>query len=122
MYTIEFNRETKGLEESLYAMAVENTFKRNCSFVGSFKRLSSLVDLGEGILGMDSELYELKDQGAILYQKIIIAAAGYKAKIFLIGFDEKNSEAFKEFKGKLEELLITDDIELIKTKFLAKQP
>ena len=74
MYTIEFNRETKGLEESLYAMAVENTFKRNCSFVGSFKRLSTLVDLGEGILGMDSELYELKDQGAILYQKIIIAA------------------------------------------------
>ncbi|MCX6711654.1 MAG: hypothetical protein NT139_01275 [Candidatus Woesearchaeota archaeon] len=121
MYTITFDREANGLEESLYDMAVENTFKRNCSFISSFKRLGSLADLGDGVLGMDSELYELKGQGAILYQKIVTVAAGYNVKVFLIGFDEKNNEAFKELKGRLEELLMTDDIEVIKSKFLEKR-
>jgi len=121
MYTITFEREAKFLEESLYGMAVENTFKRNCSFISSFKRLGSLADLGDGVLGMDSELYELKGQGAILYQKIVTVAAGYNVKVFLIGFDEKNNEVFKELKGRLEELLMTDDIEVIKSKFLEKR-
>lgn len=120
MYSIKFDREIKGIEDSLFGIAVEKTIKENVTFVGLFKQRGSLADLGDGVLGLDSELYELKGQGAILYQKFV-AILGYHAKVLLIGFDEEKNEAYKILKGKLEELLMTDDIEVIKSKFLEKR-
>ncbi|MFH0936209.1 MAG: hypothetical protein V1815_00845 [Candidatus Woesearchaeota archaeon] len=120
MYTIKFGREHEGLEDSLFGMAVERILIKDSIFIDSYRINSSLKDIEKGLYGSDNKIFEIKNQGTIIYQKFN-TLLGYYANILLIGFDEEKSEAFRELKGKLEELLMTDDIKIIKSKFLAKK-
>jgi len=119
MYRIDFNKPYTVLEDNLIGIAVENVIRKNSSLIHKCEESGTLNDIQKGVFGLTNEIYVIKGEGTIHYQRFNISRK-YVANIYLLGFNE-NSKTFKNLRRTLKEIASTNNIEVIKTKFLNKK-
>ena len=116
MQTLKIRRETIKLEDTLITligMAVEKILGENADFRFKYKTAGSFNDMKKGILGLDTTVYEVENEGTIVYEELNVTMRVYASNIHFLGFNPK-STTYTSLKSQLEDIANTQDFEKVK--------
>ena len=104
MYSIEFQKERRSLDDVALCLAVEDTiFKYAPLQLSQDRKRASFRDIQQGILGLHITRYETKDHHGVIEYREFITPGKYIAQVELQGFDEKG-DLFRVVKEEFESL------------------
>ena len=106
---ITIKSDRKDLIDASYALLTEKVIFSAGVKTGFNKYSGNLRDMMKGVLGYNEHRIEVLREGVIIYQEWQ-TNLGYLGIVKLEGFDEENSEKFKELKKTLESIASTEDI------------
>ncbi len=115
METLKITRKNISLDDELVGMAVEKILSDNADLRFQYKEKGSLRDIQNKVFGLNTYIYEVKNQGAIVYQKYNVLGK-YISSLHFLGFNPK-SKTYNTLKTKLEEIANTQDSKKLRSMF-----
>lgn len=104
---IKISKKKNELLDEFYGIIVEQTISEKSRYLDS-KNISSdlFKDFPNGVFGMREEIYEIPNQGTIIYQTPTeaITFENYIGIVKLLGFDEKKAKFSQKLKAILKKL------------------
>lgn len=116
MNNIEISKEYNRLEDNLFGVKVQNILNDNSILHLKYYRFPSLRDSQRGIKGLKTYIFEIKDEGTIVYEEFK-PTGSYFARIHFIGFDANCSKSYQNLKSRLESIALNNEAGQLKEIF-----